>query len=256
MRIDFCGVGEAFDEALSNTSLLVTTDKAQVLLDCGFTAAHAFWRIAPKPLELDAVWVSHFHGDHFFGLPVLLLRFWEEGRTQPLTVIGPYGVEDLVWTALDLAYEGFRDRLQYPLRFLEAEPGKVILEAGFRWTFAETSHSALNLAVRLDHVSGSLFYSGDGRPTAKSINLMAGCDLALHEAFGLDDGGENHGSVKGCLAVAKEAGVKQLALVHIQREVRRSQKQTIQKMIGQGSVPTMVPEPGESIAVSSPAPGV
>ena len=81
MRVIFSGVGEALDENRSNTSLIVTHSASesfqQVLLDCGFSAAHAFWRYAPEPLHLDALWISHFHGDHFLGVPLMLLRFWE-----------------------------------------------------------------------------------------------------------------------------------------------------------------------------------
>ena len=55
MRVTFAGVGEAFDEKLPNTSLLVETDGgSSVLLDCGFTASCVFWTMAEKPLELDA----------------------------------------------------------------------------------------------------------------------------------------------------------------------------------------------------------
>lgn len=81
MQVQFIGVGEAFDERYANTSVLVTVPgpdgPTHVLLDCGFTAAAAYYRHANVGATLDAVWVSHFHGDHFLGLPLLLLRFWD-----------------------------------------------------------------------------------------------------------------------------------------------------------------------------------
>ena len=77
MQVQFIGVGEAFDERYANTSVLVTVPgpdgPTHVLLDCGFTAAAAYYRHANVGAALDAVWVSHFHGDHFLGLPLLLL---------------------------------------------------------------------------------------------------------------------------------------------------------------------------------------
>ena len=98
MRVIFAGVGEAFDENLGNTTVLVTTGsgkrKRQILLDCGFTGAHAFWKASQDPMDLDAIWVSHFHGDHFFGVPLVLLRFWEQGRTKALTLVGQMGIEE------------------------------------------------------------------------------------------------------------------------------------------------------------------
>ena len=127
MQVQFIGVGEAFDERYANTSVLVTVPgpdgPTHVLLDCGFTAAAAYYRHANVGAALDAVWVSHFHGDHFLGLPLLLLRFWDEGRTRPLTLVGPAGIEAKLWQALELAYPGFRARLQYPVVCVEAAPG-------------------------------------------------------------------------------------------------------------------------------------
>ena len=127
MQVHFIGVGEAFDERYANTSVLVTMPgpdgPTHVLLDCGFTAAAAYYTHANVGAGLDAVWVSHFHGDHFLGLPLLLLRFWDEGRTRPLTVVGPAGIEARIWQALELAYPGFCTRLQYPVVFVEAAPG-------------------------------------------------------------------------------------------------------------------------------------
>ncbi len=76
VKIKFIGVGEAFDEDLPNTSILVRArderNESSILLDCGFTAPPSFWKIAKDPDDLDAIWISHFHGDHFFVLPALL----------------------------------------------------------------------------------------------------------------------------------------------------------------------------------------
>jgi ribonuclease Z len=177
MKITFCGVGEAFDEKLANTSLLVTVGeeagRRTALLDCGFTAAHAFWSLAPDPGGLETVWVSHIHGDHFFGLPLLLLRYGEGGRNAPLTVIGPKGIGGAVTQAMDLAYPGFRSRLGYEVRFFEAEPGRTVESSGMRWSFAVNGHSAPCLAVRLDRGAGSLFTAAMGSRPPKRWSWRA-----------------------------------------------------------------------------------
>ena len=142
MKVIFTGVGEAFDENLPNTSLLVLANnqikKRQVLLDCGFTAAHTFWQTSPDPMGLDAVWISHFHGDHFFGLPLLLLRFWEEKRTRPLTIIGQPGVVDKVLGAMELAYPGFYAKVAFRIDFVEVRPGRDLDLFDLHWSFAPT----------------------------------------------------------------------------------------------------------------------
>ena len=49
MRVTFAGVGEAFDEKLPNTSLLVQSESSSILLDCGFTAACTLWDVIGNP---------------------------------------------------------------------------------------------------------------------------------------------------------------------------------------------------------------
>ena len=256
MQVQFIGVGEAFDERYPNTSVLVETGGAdsgnQVLLDCGFTAAAAYYTHASVGAALDAVWVSHFHGDHFLGLPLLLLRFWDEGRTRPLTVVGPAGIEAKLWQALALAYPGFRDRLQYPVRCIEASPGESLTLAGATWSFAASDHSthAPCLAIRLDASGRSMFYSGDGRPTPATATLARGVDLLIHEAYGLDADTPGHGGVVSCLELARETGAGRLALVHLSRATRRAHAAEIRALLARERGDRgLLPEPGDLLAL-------
>lgn len=252
MEILFAGVGEAFDETLPNTSIIVSaespTGRTQILLDCGFTAAHAFWRLSPAPMDLDAVWVSHFHGDHFFGLPLLLLRFWEQGRERALTILGRKGVRNRVFSAMNLAYPGFRAKIRYPLFFEEVSSDEGIDLLDFKWSFADNGHSSPCLALRLDHEKGSLFYSGDGGPTRATLALAKGCDLIVHEAYGLEKMQSGHGSVELCLDFAARTKAKGLALVHMNRDVRRLKKEEVKKRLaGVNAYKASLPEPGDRI---------
>ena len=256
MRVVFAGVGEAFDEHLGNTSILVSVEpgkkKRQILLDCGFTAAHAFWGVSTAPMELDAVWVSHFHGDHFFGLPLLLLRFWEEGRRKPLIIVGQSRIEHHVNSAMDLAYPRFRTRLMYSIEFEEVSPGKNLDILDFKWSFAENRHSSPCLAIRLDHESGSVFYSGDGSPTDQTLALADRSDLIVHEAFGLHKEQAGHGTVDICLDFARKTKAKTLALVHMNRDVRRHKGEEVKtRLAGLKDIRAFLPEPGEHLDIET-----
>ncbi len=174
MKCTFLGVGEAFDEELPNTSLLVFDGSGSVMLDCGFTAAPQLWRCMPHPVRLDAVWISHFHGDHWFGLPWLLARMHEEGRDKPLTVAGQREVGHRVKALAETAYPGLLDKLNFRLVFRELESGESAELGGFSVRCAVGEHSLRNQAIRLDSSHGSVFYSGDGRPTSQRRSLPAG----------------------------------------------------------------------------------
>jgi len=253
LKIEFIGTGEACDEHCPNTSLLVRTGggkRATLLLDCGFTASTRFWLHAKDPDELDGIWISHFHGDHFFGMPLLLLRFWEMKRRKPLTVLSQQGGKGPVLDAMELAYPGFLRKMRYELEFVEVEPERPVQALGLQWRAAPTRHSRRNLAVRLDDGDASLFYSGDGAPTAETSKLARNIDLVVHEAFGLEPLVEGHGTVQGCVAFAREVRAARLALVHVQRDVRRERKGEILEMArGTEDVPVFLPEPGDAVEI-------
>jgi len=249
-EVVFLGVGEACDPLYPNTSLLLKNeaDQGLVLLDCGFTTPHRYFQYCSDPEELQALWISHFHGDHFFGAPLLLLRFWEMDRRGPLAILGPPGVEEKICQAMDLAYPSFRARLNFPLHFQGVEPGRACEAAGLTWVAAKIEHFEPALAVRIAARGKSLFYSGDGRPTPETLALASGCDLAVHEAFRLSDASPGHGTIEACIDFAQKSGVTKLALIHINRTERTERLPDIQAIIARTAEPRiLLPEPGSSI---------
>lgn len=255
MRVTFVGVGEAFDERLANTSLFVEAmsggRRRAVLLDCGFTAAAAFFACAAldgqdREAGPDAVWISHCHGDHFFGLPYLLARLHEAGRTAPLVIGGGRDVPARVEAAVALAYPGLPDRLGFPVEFATARPGKEFTLAGLSARCAPTGHGEPCLALRLDTGDGSLCYGGDGALTGECLDLAAGCDLLVAEAYGFESGPAGHGSVAGAVAAAAAAGAGALAVVHVRRDVRRDRSRDIRRLLAGAPVRAFLPEPGDT----------
>jgi len=231
MKVLFLGVGEACDSRHGNTSILITTKSSTMLLDCGFSVPHRFFGYCDDPDCLDSIWISHFHGDHFFGLPLLLLRFWEMGRHKPLQLIGQGQLEEKTTTALELAYPGFSKRLSFPMEFHTISPGSPLMVNDLRLQAGQSDHSPCNYGLLIDNSSHTLYYSGDGRPTAETRKLIHGCDLALHEAFTFNDSMPGHGSVTRCLQLMKKKNIKRLALLHIERSARQAQKTAIEELI-------------------------
>lgn len=256
IEVIFLGVGEAFDEQFPNTSILIHhntgTSPVTLLLDCGFTAPPQFWKEVPEADRLDGIWISHFHGDHYFGLPALLIRFWEEGRTKILTLLGQKGIETFARQALDLAYPGFYERLAFPIRFVEVEPGQEVQVFGITFQAAENSHPQRDLALRIDARQTAIYYSGDGRPTPEGMALAKGSQLVIHEAFHVEGDVPGHGTVTGAIDMARKCGASRLALVHIQRKVRRQVMERIQEFEEMArSLSLIVPEPGDKITLDS-----
>ena len=254
MEITFLGVGEAFDENLPNTSMLVRTDYQEkpitIMLDCGYSVPPRFWQLGLNVETLDAIWISHFHADHAFGLPPLLVRFWEEARKKDLYFLGQKGIESFVLKCLDLAYSNFLPRLKFSLRFEEVEPGEPVTALGMSWRTAVNDHPQRDLALRIDAEGTSVFYSGDGRPTPETKALAAGVDLIVHEAFHLSKDIPGHGTIAGCIEMAQSCGARRLALVHIQRDVRRERFDEIRELVNSvEDCEILIPEPGDQLRI-------
>lgn len=254
LRIVFLGVGEACDEAFPNTSIWLQGKAAgrrgSILLDCGFTVPPHLWRQCPDHEDLDAVWISHCHGDHYFGLPALLLRFWEKKRHKPLLILGPAGMQASALEITRLAYPGFLENLSFPLLFREVNPEDEFECTGFRWRFAASGHGQTNLAVRLDDGRQAIFYSGDGSYTSGTLELAGRCNLVIHEAFRLEGATLGHGTFAQCVEFARAAAVRSLALVHVQRDERRERLPEILRYIKKiEDVHVFLPEPGEILDI-------
>jgi ribonuclease Z len=219
MRIVLLGSGEAFDETLGNTSALVVNEST-VLLDCGYAVPFQVWRYNGSPDLIDAIYISHAHADHYFGLPPLLVRMSEGGRRKPLTIISQRPVIEQICQLLDLGYVGLRDGCQFPIDTLETSQGQEVSYREFWMRYAPSRHSVPNLAVRMETGGKAFCYSGDGMFTDDSRALFTAADLLLHEAYKFEESA-THADIPRLIAMAEEEGVKHLILTHVQRSVRK-----------------------------------
>jgi ribonuclease BN (tRNA processing enzyme) len=106
------------------------------------------------------------------------------------------------------------------------------------------------LALRLDYGKKSLFYSGDGCPTDQTLVLAERCDLIVHEAYGLKKEQLGHGTMDLCIEFARKTKAKALALVHMNRDVRRANAEEIKKTLeGLEGLRALLPEPGDHFEI-------
>lgn len=242
MKIIFLGVGEAFDENVPNNSHLVITEKTKLLLDCGLTAAPQVWKFNPSPSFLDAIYISHWHADHYFGLPGLLLRMWEGGRTKPLFIISRKGFKEQFDKLMDIAYLGFREKFKYKINISEAEFGEEIKFNDLSLNFAPTVHSGENLAIKISDGKNIMAYSGDGSPVT-AADFYKNLDLLILETYLYDKEIIGHSSIKSAVYFAEENDVKCLALTHINRDFRKNELPKVRDKIKSDKVEIIIPEP-------------
>ena len=121
------------------TALMIRFNGSQLLIDCGEGTQIAMkekgWSFKP----IDVICFTHYHGDHISGLPGLLLTMGNADRTEPLTLIGPKGLERVVNSLRVIAPE-----LTFELKFIEiTEPEQRLERNGYRLTALRVSHNVI-----------------------------------------------------------------------------------------------------------------
>jgi len=103
MEVRFVGSGDAFGSGgRFQTCIRLRGQEFTVLVDCGATSLTAMKAQDVDPGDVDAVVITHLHGDHFGGLPFLILDGQFARRTRPLTVLGPAGVGSRLEAAMEV----------------------------------------------------------------------------------------------------------------------------------------------------------
>lgn len=191
MRVRFVGSGDAFGSGgRAQTCISVRTGDRHVLVDCGATSLAAMKAQRVEPGSVDAVVVTHLHGDHFGGIPFLVLDGQFSRRTDPLTVYGPPGTSDRLRSAMEVLYPGSTAvRRRFAVDVVELVPdGSPAGQDGFVVRGWEVDHAsgAPPLAVRVRSGDRSFGYSGDTAWTDALCDAAAGADVFAVEAYTFD----------------------------------------------------------------------
>lgn len=130
--LDICLLGTGGMLPLPNrflTAMLARHNGRKLLIDCGEGTQVTMKMLGWGYKTLDVICITHYHGDHVTGLPGLLLTVGNAGRTEPMTIIGPPGlkeiVEGLLVVAKDLSFDIILKELPYKAQTLEVGDFKI-----------------------------------------------------------------------------------------------------------------------------------
>lgn len=188
MKLTIVGCGDAFGSGgRHNTCFLLETAKATLLVDCGASAMTALKTQAIDPNRIDAIVLSHLHGDHFGGLPFLLLDSqYLARRERPLLIAGPPGARARIDAALEVFFpKSTGTKWRFPWRVEEIAPGIAADVLGHSIVTAEVVHQsgAPSTALRVSDGDKVFAYSGDTEWTDALLPIAAQADLFVCECY-------------------------------------------------------------------------
>src|SRR5690606_30405275 len=112
------GCGDAFSSGgNAQTCFHIASPEGSFLIDCGSGALAGLKRHHIELRDIDTIIISHFHGDHYGGLPYVLLDAAIQKRQEPLIIVSPPGAEDRIRRLNDLLYPGTPILERLNLRF-------------------------------------------------------------------------------------------------------------------------------------------
>lgn len=225
MKVRFLGSGDAFGSGgRFQTCIHLEASPTQILVDCGASSLIAMRRFGVDPPAIDTVVLSHLHGDHFGGVPFLILDGQFTRRTRPLVVAGPPGVEARVRAALDVFFPGAsRIQQRFEVRFVELADRVTLSLGAVSVTPFGVVHAsgAPPFALRVAGDGKIVAYSGDTEWTDSLIEVARGADLFIAEAYFFDKTVKFHLDLATLLRHRSALDCRRLIVTHMSEDMLR-----------------------------------
>lgn len=146
LRIIFLGTGGSLPTRNRNPSaVMVNREGELILFDCGEGTQQQMMRAKTGMMNLSSIFVSHFHADHFLGIPGLIQTMSFMGRKDPLLIYGPEGTREFTELFKALGYF----TLKYEVRGILLKPGDIVERENYIIRAVKTEHSIPSLGYAL-----------------------------------------------------------------------------------------------------------
>jgi len=221
MRLQFIGCGDAFGSGgRFNTCFHIIGRQANFLIDCGASSLISMKKLGVARNDIQAILVTHFHADHFGGLPFFILdsQFFSR-RTEPLVVAGPPGLGMWFERVMETAFpDSSRTKQRFALTLRELEGEKPADLCGLRVTPFPAKHGdpgGPSFVLRVEVENRVIAYTGDTEWTESIVKAARDADLFIAEAYFRDKRVPLHLDLAALEAHLPEISPKRLILTHM-----------------------------------------
>lgn len=230
MQLTVIGSSDAFNAAGRGHSCFLVEGEGvgPLMVDFGATALAALKRFGREPDQLEAVAVTHLHGDHVGGLPFLFIELMFNAiRTRPLSLLGPVGMGEAAESGLREAYRDLADfKKPYDVLVQEVEPGEEASLAGATLRAFPAEHMDppdQPLCLQLRSPQGTtIAFSGDSSMCEGLLEAAHGVDLLVAECSCVRPPCGRHCTWEDWLRVLPKLEVPRVLFTHLNAHVRAS----------------------------------
>jgi ribonuclease BN (tRNA processing enzyme) len=223
VEVQFLGSGDALGSGgRFQTCILVRSGNDSFLIDCGASSLIAMKKLGIDPTGIDRVLLSHLHGDHFGGIPFLILDGQFSRRTRPLTIAGPEGVESRVMAGMEVLFPGSsKVERKFSISFVGFQPRKEIALGSLSVIPYEGVHpsGSPSLSLRIQTAGRVIAYSGDTEWTEVLAVAARDADLFICEAYYFEKRIKYHLDYRTILEQLPRIGCKKIILTHLSQDL-------------------------------------
>jgi ribonuclease BN (tRNA processing enzyme) len=220
VSVRFVGSGDAFGSGgRFQTCIVVDGPRSRVAIDFGASSLIALAQQGIAPNSIDAVLLTHLHGDHCGGVPFLLIdAMLASRRDRPLTIAGPRDVQRRLGEVREALFPGSHVMTpRFALDWIELEPGRPQAVLDLVVTSRPARHTAEThpTILRVDVAGKTIAYTGDTEWTEDVARAAQGVDLLIAECYFYDKPVRWHLNYPDLAAHRAELGARRVILTHM-----------------------------------------
>jgi len=224
VSVRFVGSGDSFGSGgRFQTCILVDGDGTRFAIDFGTSSLIALNQQGIEHNSIDAILLTHLHGDHCGGVPFMLMdAMLGARRSRPLTIAGPHDTRARMAAIVEALFPGSEVMVpKFPLDYVEMEVGHTNAVRNLRVTPYAAKHTRQTnpTFLRVEVGDKVIAYTGDGEWTDEMAEMGRGADLVVAECYYYEKPIKWHLNYPALVEHVRDFGAKRVILTHMSREM-------------------------------------